>query len=473
MTSEFICKRCEKQFLKINNYNSHVNRKTPCKSIVKTDDLSLNFSQDKEYSSISYSLTKMISKDIKKKNGIYFTPPKTIHENLNLLEPYMNKIHKILEPSCGSCEYIKAMNERYSNKTIIGVEYNDIIFNSIKHFNTMSSLNTINIIHQDFISYEMETEEIHNDENLKFDLIIGNPPYFVMNKKEVDKRYCDYFDGRPNIYVLFIIKSISLLKTGGILSFVLPKNFLNCLYYDKTRKYIDEHFKILNIIECNDKYIETEQETILMIIQKVDIDKSTNEESNNDLFILNINNYTIFGTPHDILQLKELRNHSTSLSQLGFKVSVGTVVWNQVKELLTDDDTKTRLIYSSDIKNNTLSFKKYSNNEKKNFINKNGFHGLTNPVLVINRGYGMGDYTFEYCLIHDDFDYLIENHLICIHYNVETESDNNDNDVSKLLDLYKKIMNSLEDERTKKFIGLYFGNNAINTVELNHILPIY
>ena len=38
---------------------------------------------------------------------------------------------------------------------------------------------------------------------------------------------------------------------------------------------------------------------------------------------------------------------------------------------------------------------------------------------------------------------------------------------------YKEITNSFENEKTKKFIRLYFGNNAINTTELDHILPIY
>lgn len=470
MNCEFICERCQKQFVKKHNYISHMNRKTPCKiimnnitNVVKNNNetISSNFSQHKDYSSISYSLTKIISKDIKKNNGIYFTPPKTIHECLNLLEPYMNNIHKILEPSCGSGEYIQAINERYSHKYIMGIEYNDIIFNSIKHFNTMINTNdnVIQIVHEDFIDYNTTDEE-----TFKFDLIIGNPPYFVMNKKNVNISYCDYFDGRPNIFILFIIKSLSLLKNNGILSFILPRNFLNCLYYNKTRKYINEHFKILNIIECNDKYIETEQETVLINIQKI-IDTN---EVNNSSFVMNINNYTIFGVPENILYLKLLRNQSTCLSQLGFKVSVGTVVWNQVKNILTDDSTKTRLIYSSDIKNNQLCFKKYSNHEKKNFIDKEGFNGNDQPVLVINRGYGIGDYTFEYCLIQGNFNYLIENHLICIHYNKNDTIDKN-----MLIDLYKKIIHSLEDDRTKLFIDLYFGNNAINTVELNHILPIY
>ena len=35
------------------------------------------------------------------------------------------------------------------------------------------------------------------------------------------------------------------LETDGILSFVLPKSFLNCSYYDKTRKLINKNFQML------------------------------------------------------------------------------------------------------------------------------------------------------------------------------------------------------------------------------------
>jgi hypothetical protein len=147
---------------------------------------------------------------------------------------------------------------------------------------------------------------------------------------------------------------------------------------------------------------------------------------------------------------------------LGFKVGVGTVVWNQCKNILTDDNTKTRLIYSSDINSNTLIMKKYNNEDKKNYINK---PGITRPMIVINRGYGVGDYHFNYCLI-DETNYLIENHLICIECKNDLPHD-------KLIEVYKKLMLSLRDERTLTFINIYFGNNAINTTELNHILPIY
>jgi hypothetical protein len=168
---------------------------------------------------------------------------------------------------------------------------------------------------------------------------------------------------------------------------------------------------------------------------------------------------------YNIKKLKELYVNTTTLFGLGFNVNVGNVVWNQCKKDLTDDTSKTLLIYSSDIKNNKLAIKQYSNIEKKNYINK---EGCNKPLLVINRGYGVGSYNFNYCIINenDNINYLIENHLICIKYSKSLTKE-------KLIKKYKKVIESFQNEKTAEFIKLYFGNNAINTTELYKILPIY
>jgi len=396
------------------------------------------------YSILSKNLTDQLSKEDKKKQGIYFTPPLCIHNNLELLKPFISNINNVLEPSCGSGEYIIALQNTFSNINLTAIEQNSVIYNSIL---SLQNENT-SIYCQDYLQYPTKT---------KFDLIIGNPPYYVMKKEDVSKEYYTYFEGRPNIFILFIVKSFTLLNDNGILSFVLPKSFLNCLYYEKTRKYIFKTFQILYIIECKDKYLETQQETILFIIQKKNV-------INNEEFIIKIHQNIIFSFQENIIKLKELYKNSKSLNELGFKVSVGNVVWNQCKDILTDDETKTRLIYSSDINNNNIILKKYSNVEKKNFINKSG---MIKPIIVINRGYGVGKYKFEYCLINESKEYLIENHLICIEY------DNEDITHDELIILYNKILLSFQNNKTLQFIQLYFGNNAINTTELNYLLPIY
>jgi type I restriction-modification system DNA methylase subunit len=444
------------------------------------------------YSLLSCKLTKDINRDEKRDNGIYFTPPKTIVKCLDILAQYNRAFNNILEPSCGSCEFIERIRNYHPSASITGVEYNKIIYDNIKNIydgSDGSDGNNIKIYNDDFLKTSFTT---------KFDLIIGNPPYYVLKKNDVEKQYYKYFEGRPNMFILFIIKSLTLLTDDGILCFILPKSFLNCLYYNKTREYIYTKYDILTIQECEDNYIDTEQPTILFIIRKK-ADSGNSGDSGNEKYILqhltdtrgtssnsitssNSVTYTIFSTSDTIARLNHLYSNATTLNTLNFKVYVGNIVWNQHKKILTDDSQKTLLIYSSYIKNNKIEIIKYANTDKKNYINKKG---VSEPLLVINRGYGVGNYNFEYSLINCDDttdyirEYLIENHLICIKYvgavgTVGTEGEGEDGEVGEdIINKYKQLYESFNDERTAEFIKLYFGNNAINATELSNILPIY
>tara|TARA_Y100000389_G_C17446918_1_gene512189 strand:+ start:488 stop:1705 length:1218 start_codon:yes stop_codon:yes gene_type:complete len=399
-----------------------------------------------DYSNLSKKITKSIDKNIKKKEGIYFTPPKTIDNIIKIFnEYYNNNIKTVLEPSCGSCEFITIFDQLY-NLDFTCIENNLTIYNNIKDIQK----NNISIINTDFITYK---------NNNKYDLIIGNPPYFVVDKSKISKEYYNYFEGRPNIFIIFIIKSLKLLNKDGYLIFVLPKSFNNSLYYNKTRQYINDNFTIINICNCNDdNYLETKQETISIFIKNKK-PTETNEYS------FKINDNIIFASKEDIENIKQLYNNSTTLKNLDFNITVGNIVWNQVKNLLTNDNNKTRLIYSSDIEKGKLVQKKYKNTEKKNYIDKKG---TNNIILVINRGYGVGKYNFNYAIINDKKEYLIENHLLVVKYNKSHEITD-----EELLKKYDKIINSFQNIKTSKFIDIYFGNNAINSNELLNILPIY
>ncbi len=404
----------------------------------------------KQFSYLSYEINKLLNLNTKKENGIYFTPSNIIQICFNEILEYSKNnnliIKNILEPCCGSCEFICAVDNFFNNTNIIGIENNDLIYNKIKDLKLNN--NKLSLINKNFFDCSLE----------KFDLIIGNPPFYVISKNNISNKYHKFFDGRPNIFLLFIIDSLKKLNDNGLLCFVLPVNFLNCIYYDKLRNFINCNYCIINIINCEtSNFIDTQQETIILILQK------TKNKFKNDKFLLPINNYCIFNDQNNINLLKNLLTDSKSLYSLGFDVKVGNIVWNEKKSLLTEDSSKTLLIYNSNIKNNEFNIQEFKNKDKKNYIN---LKGKTEVVLLLNRGYGMGEYNFNYFIVNIDKEYLIENHLIYIYHKTE-------NNKEFLNNYFKKIIKSFQDERTKKFISKYFGNNAINTNELKHILPIY
>jgi tRNA1(Val) A37 N6-methylase TrmN6 len=402
------------------------------------------------HSTLSTALTKSLSKDVKKKEGIFFTPSQCVTTILSLIEPYMKNVSSILEPSCGSGEFITALRSKYPNTSITGIEHNNIIYDAIS--DSLSSSKTT-ILHADFITHS--TNEKHG-------LIIGNPPFVVAKKKDIPSEYYNYFTGRPNLFIPFIIKSLNILSENGILCFILPKNFLNCHYYDKTRSHIVKTCEILNISDCDGKYMDTQQQTVVLILRKRS-EGSKPKIANK--YVIRVSGFTVF-TQGNGKELTKLYENSTTLAESGFKASVGSVVWNQEKERLTDDKSKTRLIYSSDFNEGVFTPKEsYNNPDKKCYIERDG---RTDPVIVINRGYGKGAYKFGYCLLDLKFPYLLENHIMEIRYLNPGNASRNE-----VIKMYKKLVKSFEDPRTKKFIELYFSNDAMNTTELNTILPIY
>ena len=431
------------------------------------------------FSELSIQLTNKLSDHIKKENGIFFSPPESIEKMIKYINNVLKKckigkdIIDILEPSYGSAEVINYL-DKYCNGliNITGIENNEDIYNITKHLESAFN-NNVNLIKEDFLIF-------NNDK--KYDLVIGNPPYFVMKKKDIPKQYCKYMKGRPNIFTIFILKSLNLLKDNGILAFILPKSFLNCSYYSSIRELIFNNYQIKNIIECfHDKYIETEQETIILILKK-------QEKLTNSKYCIN-NDYYLFNTKDNISKMKETINGSTTLNKLGFTVFNGNFVWNQEKNKLTNEANNVRLIYSGDIKNNKIQEldideikekwddlkNKYKSEpkkslkdkiDKKHYVSNHGIKPLSGLMLIINRGYGNAKYKLNYALTDNLEEFYLENHILGIKYNNEISKE-------KLLKKYNMIISSLNNHKTHEFIDMCMGNNAMNTTELEHLLPIF
>jgi hypothetical protein len=409
-------------------------------------------SNSNQFSELTIKITKNLSKTEKKNYGIFITPYSIIHSLFSSVSAHLGgdltSIKKILEPSCGTCEIVKYCDQFDSlDFTIDAVELNPTIYSSIKD---LPFHHKVNLYNEDFIQYKTDT---------LYDLIIGNPPYFVCNKTDIPTEYQQYIHGRPNIFGLFILHSLHLLKQGGIMAFIIPNSFMNSLYYSKIRNYIKQTCTILSIEDYSllNDFIDTEQATIGLIIRK-NIEPTIVSECNYSMLF---NNNYIF--TNNSAKLRELFENSTTIEKLGLRVRTGQIVWNQVKDELTDDDTNTILIYNTNItKDNTLEVKKFKNDEKGQYITRGG---RMSPVLVVNRGNGNSAYKLQYAVIKEA-PFLIENHLNEIYSPNKMSKDD-------LLKVYEKIIKSFENPNTQHFIDIFLGNNGLSKTELETIFPIY
>jgi type I restriction-modification system DNA methylase subunit len=93
-----------------------------------------------------------------------------------------------------------------------------------------------------------------------FNAIIGNPPYIRSQSLGSDQR--DYYNrvyktatGTYDIYVLFVEKSISLIRTHGKCGFIMPNKFFTTDYGDGLRKLLAGNKLIEKIVDFEDAQV--------------------------------------------------------------------------------------------------------------------------------------------------------------------------------------------------------------------------
>ena len=62
------------------------------------------------YSDLSINLSKNIDKNTKQQEGIYFSSKNTINHATQIIRPFIKNKMTILEPSCGTCEFISKLD---------------------------------------------------------------------------------------------------------------------------------------------------------------------------------------------------------------------------------------------------------------------------------------------------------------------------------------------------------------------------
>jgi adenine-specific DNA-methyltransferase len=370
----------------------------------------------------------------RKEFGQYMTPYDVISSALKEELPKKKKLN-ILEPSCGTFQFIDKIREKYPNANITGIEIDTTIYNIIKK----NSNNNTTIINTDFLNYTF-TE--------KFDAIIGNPPYFEFKlTSEQKKEYNEVISGRVNIYTLFLKKCIDLLQPNGKLIFVIPTSLLTSKYFENIRKYIIKTCNITNItILDDDNFQDALQQTMILSLLRL------NNNDNDNKYLVKIGTTIIFNTKYQdinsiILGKKTIKDYNCI-------VKTGNIVWNQHKDKLTDNITDNILVYPRNLVNGNIVLSNHK--DKKQYIKINT-QTMTAPLIAINRIIGIKEISLKPVLIKTG-KYYFENHI-----NVITGS----------LENLEIIYNSMIKKETINYIKNIIGNTQLSKTELETMIPIF
>lgn len=214
--------------------------------------------------------------DKKKKKGVYYTPPELAKFIIEYLtsEYIFNTEISIFEPSCGDGVFIDAINKSEVLKaahiidlSLVEVDLEELSKIRDKNLDDFSNWR-ISFYNEDFLIFQENNEK-------KYDLIIGNPPYInkrfmssdqIKLSNKILEKTGIFPANIKNIWTSFLMSAVTSLKENGVVCFVLPSELLQVKHSEPIRKYLLNNFKSLEIFTFNELiFNDIEQDTIVFI----------------------------------------------------------------------------------------------------------------------------------------------------------------------------------------------------------------
>lgn len=172
----------------------------------------------------------------RKASGVYYTPTDVVTRLCKGLKSVKSG-KTVLDPCCGTGNFILQLPSDFDYKDVYGSDIDSL---SVKITRINYALK-YNIYDKDIIySHIKERDYLKNSDEIKFDYIIGNPPwgynYSEKEKSELREEFLCATGSNIESYDVFVEQTLKNLKVNGILSFVLPEAILNVKSHTPVRK---------------------------------------------------------------------------------------------------------------------------------------------------------------------------------------------------------------------------------------------
>ena len=238
----------------------------------------------------------------KSQGGSYYTPSNIVND---IVKDYVKKDSKVLDPCCGTGQFLLAMADIVENPlNIYGIDYDKIavriarlnILIRFKHRHFVP-----NILYKNTL-FDVGNDDLfnfHNKKDIKyFNVVATNPPWGVHFSKAEIKRLKKL---HPQItsfesFSYFLIKSLNLLGCSGVLSFILPESILNVRTHKDIREVLLKTVQIKKVIYLNRIF-----KNVFTPVIRLDLEKKNKKIK--QTAIHNINK------KYKVQQIKWLSNH--------------------------------------------------------------------------------------------------------------------------------------------------------------------
>lgn len=298
--------------------------------------------------------------EARKQQSLYFTPPYLASRLLDNAAGSLLQ-GKIIDPACGGAAFLAPVAERvskelenrgrssaqileYLEENLFGCDSDPFLCKLsaaflkmvlAEHITNAGREPTFKIQHGDgLVSFEKQKGT--------FSVVLCNPPYKKLTKDEAAP-YADSFGdvikGQPNLYTLFMRRSMRLLASNGTAVLLTPMSFLSGQYFSKLRRLVaDEgNVKQLDLIhEKNGVFLAAEQDSVITVWEKAKAATPTvihalSAESGclavGQLILPKADKpWAVPRAPADNELLPLLRKPAHSLASYGYKPKIGAIV---------------------------------------------------------------------------------------------------------------------------------------------------
>lgn len=332
---------------------------------------------------ISVTYTAMLPDEMRSRLGAYYTPP-PLAERLVAMATSAGvnwKTCRVLDPACGGGAFLSAVAAPMVNaaghtpaaKTIASVAHRLKGFEIDPYAAWLSQtflevcfmplclkakqrLPVVVEVRDSLLADEPKDAADH------YDLVIGNPPYGrVSLAPEVRTRYKRSLFGHANLYGVFTDLAIRLAKTGGVIAYVTPTSFLAGEYFKALRALLASSARPANIDFVSVRkgvFDDALQETMLTTYRKTgvylnlptvhfiaptDDDKITVEGGGEFELSKDGGPWLVPRSAEQAQLIAALRKMTHRLSDYGYTVSTGPLVWNRFKKQIVENSGKDTL----------------------------------------------------------------------------------------------------------------------------------
>lgn len=324
---------------------------------------------------ISTVYTAMLPETYRSQYGIFFTPPGLTSRLLDQAEAggVDWSTARVLDPSCGGGAFLSPIAVRM-RRALSGLSVEARVAHIERHLVGFEIDPFSAWMSQTFVELVLAEDLINLGRRLKplvvvrdsllspesdygtMDLVVGNPPY---GKVKLDKQQRSFWQrslhGHANLYGLFTDLAVRLAAPGGVIAYVTPTSFLGGQYFQALRKLMATHAPpyAVDFIDGREGVFEDVlQETMLTCYRK---EGSADPLQTAYLSILEDGRAVAqvngrCGLPQDgatpwiLPRRKEVgvmadsaRSMPYRLSDYGYKVSTGQLVWNRHKDKIFDE----------------------------------------------------------------------------------------------------------------------------------------